>query len=89
MDRKSTLALSLVVSAFLFLLMNTYYLDQGFSTSLGSAALQLPMAMGIEAPSVTGESNLASFAAGMIIEYMIVLAAIYLMFRGVVKTFGR
>ncbi len=88
MDRKSTLALSLVVSSFLFLLMNTYYLDQGFSTSLGSAALQLPMAAETS-PSVTGESNLASFAAGMIIEYTIILAAIYLMLRGVVRTFGR
>ncbi len=87
MDRKSTLALSLVVSAFLFLLMNTYYLDQGFSTSLGSATLQLPMAAGTETPP--GEGNFASFAAGMIIEYTIILAAIYLMFRGVVKTFGR
>lgn len=89
MERKSTLALSLVVSSFLFLLMNTYYLDQGFSTSLGSAALQLPMGMGIEIPSGSGEGNLATFATGMIIEYMIVLAAVYLMFRGVVRTFGK
>ena len=89
MDRKSTFALSLVVSAFLFLLMNTYYLDQGFSTSLGSAALQLPMAMGIEIPSGPTEGNLSAFAAGMIIEYTIILAAIYLMFRGVIRTFGK
>jgi len=89
MNRSSTLALSLVISAFLFLLMNTYYLDQGFSTDLGKAALELPMSMGIELSSDSAESNITNFAAGMIIEYSIVLAAVYLMFRGMVKTFGR
>jgi len=88
MSRTNTLAVSLVVSAFLFLLMNTYYIDQGFSTDLGRAALQLPMSMGIEIPSAT-ESNVTNFAAGMIIEYSIVLAAVYLMFRGMVRTFGK
>ena len=43
------------------MLMNTYYIDQGFSTNLGKAALELPMSMGIEIPSAT-ESNVTNFA---------------------------
>jgi len=87
MSRTNTFAVSLVISAFLFLLMNTYYLDQGFSTNLGKAAMELPMSMGIEIPNNDG--NVTNFAAGMIIEYSIVLAAVYLVFRGMVRTFSR
>lgn len=89
MSGSNTLAVSILVSAFLFLLMNTYYLDQGFSINLGRAALQVPMSMGVGVPMENGSGSLASFAVGILIQYSIVLGAVYLIFRGIIKSFEK
>jgi hypothetical protein len=76
-------AVSVVLGFLVIIGMHCYYPENALSQVVERAALDTP---------VTGEfalGPLMSYSVGILIEYFIVVFAIYLFFRGVTKSFGR
>jgi hypothetical protein len=80
MVRKKTLILSMVMAA---LLMSVIHVNPGDGSHYAGSNLFVYSFEGITGMSV------GTFAGGMLIEYGIFLLAVYLLFRGVSKRFGR
>ncbi len=77
MVMKNILLLSLILGLFVTYGINAYYSDTAMS-DIGQAALNVPNV----------ENSVLASAAGNIIVYLIVMSALYLFLRSVVKTFG-
>jgi len=76
MVMKNILLISLILGLFVTYGINAYYPDI-VTSNIGQAALD-----------VTGQESVLASAAGNIIVYFIVMSALYLFLRSVVKTFG-
>ncbi len=76
MVMKNILLISLILGLLITFGINTYYPDSMVS-DIGQAALD-----------VTDQETVLASATGSVIVYFIVVAALYLFLRSVIKTFG-
>ncbi len=80
MVRKKTFILSMVIAALLVSLMNLNLEESPYMQSISSAASSFGEFTGM---------GVGTFAMGLLIEYAILLVAVYLFLRGIVKKFGK
>ena len=78
---KRTLKTSLVLGIFLFAAIHYYY-PHDPTVITGQASLDI-------APTTFTMNSIVSFSFAMLVEYMVIVFAIYVFFRSVVKTFER
>lgn len=79
MVRKKTFLLSMVIAAMLVCAMNANIEESPYMQSVSTTALSFGEFTGM---------SVGTFATGLIIEYAILLAAVYLFLRGISKRFG-
>lgn len=80
MVRKKTLVLSVVLAALLVSAMNANLDESPYMLSVSSAAASFGEFTGV---------GTGTFATGLLIEYAILLIAVYLFLRGIVKKFEK
>lgn len=80
MVRKKTFILSMVLAALLVSLMNMNVEESPYMQSLSVAASSFGEFTGM---------SIGTFVTGLLVEYLILLAAVYLFLRGIVKKFER
>ena len=80
MVRKKILILSMVIAALLVSVMNANIEESPYMQSLFLTASSFGEFTGM---------SVGTFATGLLIEYAILLAAVYLFLRGIAKRFGR
>lgn len=77
------MAVSVILGFLIVIGMHCYYPENSLTQVVETAAMNSPM---------TGEfalGPLMSYSVGILIEYFIVVFAVYLFFRGITKSFGR
>ncbi|RLJ07086.1 MAG: hypothetical protein DRP13_04375 [Candidatus Aenigmatarchaeota archaeon] len=77
--RKKTFILSLIVSAFLLFYINIYNVPR--QIGITHAEFKPPQNMNLD--------SMLSFSLTLVIEYIIILLAVYLFFRAIIKTFEK
>ena len=80
MVRKKTLVLSIVIAALLVFTMNANVEESPYMQSVFSAAASFGEFTGM---------SVGTFTTGLLIEYSILLAAVYFFLRGISKKFGK
>lgn len=80
MVRKSILILSMVIAALLVYAMNAEFGESPYWQDVSSSAASFGEFTGM---------GTGTFATGLLIEYAILLAAVYLFLRGIVKKFEK
>jgi hypothetical protein len=80
MVRKRILVLSVVMAALLVCAINSDISESPYMLSVSSAAASFGGFAGMGA---------GTFATGLLIEYAILLAAVYLFLRGIARKFGK
>jgi hypothetical protein len=76
-------ALSVVLGFLVLIGMHWYYPQNALSQVVESATMESPVSGNFAA------GTLVSYSVGILIEYFIVVFAIYLFFRSVIRSFGR
>ena len=83
MANGSVMALSVILGFMVIIGMHWYYPQNALSQVVDQATMNTPVIKGF------AFGPLISFSVGILIEYFIVVLAIYMFFRSVTRSFGR